>query len=144
MTSTNDPELQALLSRYKAMDSDEFEALCLRAAQNPDSMTATASLALMEAATQRGTTFAEAVARAVEDREADRRLMKAMAHAEQAKKDKDLNQLEGVMGWAGVLLSPIVLIPSIDAGHTGGTIAGLAMLGFSCWNIYSSKAKKKR
>jgi hypothetical protein len=137
----DDPEFKALLDRYKSMDADDFEALCLRAAQSPGSMTAAASLAMLEAATQRGTTFAEVVGRALEDREANRRLMKAMADEKQAKEAKSLKGQEQVMGWVGVLLSPVILIPSLDAQDEGGMLAGVAMLACSVWLIYSSRKK---
>lgn len=134
-----DPEFQSLLSRYTSMDTDDFEALCLRAAQSPDSMTAAASMALMEAATQRGTTFAEAVGRALEDREADRRLMKAMADAEQSKKDRALRREEVVLGYLGLSVGVVLLVLGLNAGHTGGSVAGAATVACSLWMVYPKR-----
>lgn len=53
--------------------------------------------------------------------------------------ERTLKDQQKVLGWLGVMVTPIILWPSIDAGHTGGVLAAVATLVCSIWLIRTSK-----
>ncbi len=96
-------------------------------------------MALLEAAERRGITFAESVANALVDREADKRLSKAFADDREQKKNRHMRDQDQSMGWIGLVVALFILFASLDAQHTGGAIAGVVTLGCSLWILYSSR-----